>query len=175
MSILLAAVSVTMRSWLLLVCCTLRIGCLIALARLCLDEPTFSNLLSETWGAILSVSPWPILVPLLLRGIDPISSGADFSIRKSRKAFDEYLAKAKTPLEAAVHNRALSDNYQRSRNIVTPHVDYLTGIRNWNGELFRRLFGIQVDNFGNFFLIGCWVFWVLVLMRNLLRSLPGKF
>ena len=92
MSILLAAVSVTMRSWLLVVGCTLGTGCLIAFARLCLDEPTLFYLLSETWGAILSVSPWPILVPLMLLGIDPISSGADFSIRKSRKAFDEYLA-----------------------------------------------------------------------------------
>ncbi len=42
--------------------------------------------------------------------IDPIYSCSDFSIRKSRKAFDEYLVKAKTPLKAAVHNRALSDN-----------------------------------------------------------------
>jgi hypothetical protein len=40
--------------------------------------------------------------------VEPTSSSLDF---EARKAFEEYLAKAKNPLEAAVHNRALSDNY----------------------------------------------------------------
>jgi hypothetical protein len=70
--------------------------------------------------------------------IDPNSSGLDFGVVETRKAFEEYLAKAKNPLQAAVHNRALSGNYQRSRNVLTAHVDYLTGLRLYKAETVKR-------------------------------------